>query len=166
MVFSKVVDMIMTKEIRRKEEGPSASASALNVESGDKNRYRGNQRGKSKSGNGRSKSRNHQYNKGKNINVECWNCGKMGHFKSECRGSKKESNKQANANVVSNDSDDALICSMESETKSWVLDLRLHSMLPQTSKCLRTMPQEIWERCISAMIRCATSLVKEQYKSN
>ena len=37
MVFSEVVDMIMTEEIRRKEEGPPTPATTLNMENRDRN---------------------------------------------------------------------------------------------------------------------------------
>jgi acyl-activating enzyme 14 len=63
LAFQQVVDMIMTQEIRMREEGLGASSSALNMEGREsRNRNRNkNQRGKSKS-RGRSKSKNHQCN--------------------------------------------------------------------------------------------------------
>jgi hypothetical protein len=63
LAFQQVVDMIMTQEIRMREEGSGASSSALNMESREsRNRNRNrNQQGRSKS-RGRSKSKNRQGN--------------------------------------------------------------------------------------------------------
>ena len=125
--FSQVVNMIMTEEIRMREEGFGAStSSALNMEGREsRNRNRNtNQRGRSKS-RGKSKSRyqvNYSGNQQRNKkDVECWNCGKKGHFSYECRSEKKDKGK-GSANCVSEESDDCLICSLESKTESWVLD--------------------------------------------
>ncbi|KAK1560861.1 hypothetical protein Q3G72_031677 [Acer saccharum] len=93
--FLVVVNMIMTEEIRMREEGFGASTSStLNME-GRESRNRNqntNQRGRSKS-RGKSKSRSEKKDKGK-----------------------------GSANCVSEESDDCLICSLESKTESWVLD--------------------------------------------
>ncbi|KAL5840609.1 hypothetical protein ACOSQ4_013217 [Xanthoceras sorbifolium] len=55
--FQEVVDMIMTEEIRRHEDGFGSESSALDMESKGRNRYRGNQIGKSKQGFARSGDR-------------------------------------------------------------------------------------------------------------
>ena len=119
--------MIMTEEIRMREEGFRAStSSALNMEGREsKNRNRNtNQWGRSKS-RSKSKSRyqvNYSGNQQRNKkDVECWNCGKKCHFSYECRSEKKDKGK-GSANCVSEESDDCLICSLESNTESWVLD--------------------------------------------
>jgi len=77
LAFQQVVDMIMTQEIRMREEGLGASSSALNME-GKESRNRNwnrDQRSRSKS-RGRSKSRNRQGNNSGNQqrskkNIEC-----------------------------------------------------------------------------------------------
>ncbi|KAK0593076.1 hypothetical protein LWI29_030396 [Acer saccharum] len=82
---SQVVNMIMTEEIRMREEGFGAStSSALNME-GRESRNRNqntNQQGISKS-RGKSKSRyqvNYSENQQRNKkDVECWNCGAVFH---------------------------------------------------------------------------------------
>ncbi|ONK72654.1 uncharacterized protein A4U43_C04F21640 [Asparagus officinalis] len=90
--FSEVVDMIMTGEIRRQEEGISSSGSALNFES------RGKNRNKNK---GNSRQRPNSRNE---------------------REPKKDKENKTEANIISGESDDALICLLESKTESWVLD--------------------------------------------
>ncbi|KAK0578941.1 hypothetical protein LWI29_018731 [Acer saccharum] len=114
-------------EIRMHEEGSGASSLALNME-GKKGRNKNqnrNQWGRSKS-RGRSKSKNRQGNNSGNQqrskkDIECWNCGKMGHYSSECRSAKKDDGKSS-ANCISEELDDYLIYSLESKTESWVLD--------------------------------------------
>lgn len=119
MVILEVVDMIM-EEIKRKEEGLSTLASILNVESRVRNTKTINvvdlspgMKDQNPKAIGTTKVK---------IMLNVGTIKKMRHFKSKCRVSKKENDWQANGNVMSNDSDDVLICSMESETKSWVLN--------------------------------------------
>ena len=74
--FDDVIGVILSKEMRRKSIGET-SGNALTI----KTRGRQRERGKSprncwKGRKGRSKSR---------ARVECWNCGKKGHFKKYCR---------------------------------------------------------------------------------
>ncbi len=107
--------------------GSGASSLALSMEgreSRNRNRNR-NQRGRSKS-RGKSKSRNRQGNNSGNQqrskkDIECWNCGKMGHYSSECKFGKKDDGKSS-ANCVSEEADDCLIYAFESKMESWVLD--------------------------------------------
>lgn len=47
----------------------------------------------------------------------------MGHYRSQYKDPKDDGDKESNANSVVDDSDDALIFSLESKLKSWVLDL-------------------------------------------
>ena len=126
--YADIRDLILNEEIRRKDSGePSNSGSALNVEARGRNSTRGYGRGRSKSRNGRSKSRNpRNFNNSQNQNnqkvIECWNCGKIGHYKNQCRAPEKAQENKTEANVVAEQQNDALICSMESKTESWVLD--------------------------------------------
>jgi hypothetical protein len=87
------------------------------------NRGRQKDRGKGlgnheKSRKGKSKSR-----LGK---IECWNCGKKGHMKKDCRAPKKQRDgkKERNqeANVIGDVLKDALILSVDNIYKSWVVD--------------------------------------------
>ena len=82
MKFDDVRDLVLSEEIRRRELGESSSSSVLHTESRGRNSTRGNGRDKSKAR--RSKSRNHCSSHNSKI-IECWNCGKTGHFKNQCR---------------------------------------------------------------------------------
>ena len=81
----------------------------LNIESRDRNQKKGNEGNKSKSRNDRSKSKSSQHHSKKDI--ECWNCGKNGHYKNECRVAKNDKNgdSKTSANVVLKELDDVLI---------------------------------------------------------
>ena len=97
--FDDVFGVIISKEMRRKSIGET-SGNALTMES--RGTSPGN-RGKSKKG--RSKSR---FGK-----IECWNCGKKGHLKKDCRSPKNKGDKQYETtqeeNVVGGALQDALI---------------------------------------------------------
>ena len=71
-------DLILAEEIRRRDVGEtSGSSSALNLET----RGRGNDRNSNR---GRSKFRNSNRNRSKSRSsqqIQCWNCGKTGHFR-------------------------------------------------------------------------------------
>ena len=94
--YNDIRDLILTKEIRRRDAGEtSRSGSALNL----KTRGRGNDRNSNR---GRSKSRNSNWNKSKSRSgqqVQCWNCGKTGHFRRQCKSPKKK-NEDDSANAV------------------------------------------------------------------
>jgi hypothetical protein len=80
--FDDVVGVILSEEMRWKRTGET-SGNALNMENRGRQKDRG--KGSRNCGNsrkGRSKSR-----LGK---IECWNCGKKGHLKKECRAPKKQ----------------------------------------------------------------------------
>ena len=123
--FDDVVSTIMTEEIRNRSNGVSTSTSALNVESRGRDSNRSGGRNRFKSRNGRSQSRNPKNSNNSNQNqkvIECWNCGKTGHYKNQCRSPKKEKEGKTEANIVAEETDDALICSLENKSESWVLD--------------------------------------------
>ncbi|KAL5774629.1 hypothetical protein ACOSP7_012186 [Xanthoceras sorbifolium] len=118
--------MILTKEIRMQPYNESTLGSALNVENRGRNSNRGNRRGKSayrsKSKTKRSKSRNPK-NFQSSKTVECWKCGKIGHYKNQCKSRKNDDEVKAEANVASTfGTNDVLIYSLESKEESWVLD--------------------------------------------
>ena len=81
----------------------------------EKGRNPGN-RGKSK--NGRSKSRFRK--------IECWNYGKKGHLKKDCRAPKKKGERKQEttqeANVIGDVLQDALILALDNTSDYWVVD--------------------------------------------
>ncbi|RVX10708.1 Retrovirus-related Pol polyprotein from transposon TNT 1-94 [Vitis vinifera] len=94
--YNDIRDLILAEEIRRRYAGETSGSSfALNLET----RGRGNDRN---SNQGRSKSRNSNRNISKSRSsqqVQCWNCGKTGHFKRQCKNPKKK-NEDDSANIV------------------------------------------------------------------
>ena len=94
--YNDIRDLILAEEIRRKDAGESSgSGSALNLET----RGRGNDRNSNRD---RSKSRNSNRNRSKSRSgqqVQCWNCGKTGHFRNQCKSPKKK-NGDDSANSV------------------------------------------------------------------
>ena len=86
----------MAEEICRRDAGEtSRSGSTLNLEIRDKGNDRNSNRGRLKSRNSnrnRSKSRSGQQ-------VKCWNYGKTGHFRRQCKSPKKK-NEDDFANAV------------------------------------------------------------------
>uniref|UniRef100_A0A803MH37 CCHC-type domain-containing protein n=1 Tax=Chenopodium quinoa TaxID=63459 RepID=A0A803MH37_CHEQI len=126
--FDDVRDLVLSEEIRRRESGESSSYSILHTESRGRNLIRRNERGRSNY-RGQSRDRRSKSRKPNNFQnsktVECWNCGKIGHYKNQCKGTPKGKEVKAEANVTSTgEGDDALICSLESKEESWVLDSR------------------------------------------
>ncbi|WVZ16376.1 hypothetical protein V8G54_009358 [Vigna mungo] len=118
--FDDVRDLILSEEIRRKESGESSTSSVLHTESRGRSSNKGYGRGRSKER--RSNSKNHRsFQNSKTI--ECWNCGKVGHYKNQCKSARKNHEDKAEANVASTSGgEDALICSLENKEESWVLD--------------------------------------------
>ena len=116
--YNDIRDLILAEEIRRRDAGEtSGSGSALNLET----RGRSNDRN---SNQGRSKSKNSNRNKSKSRSgqqVQCWNCGKTGHFRNQCKSPKKK-NGDDSANVVTEEIQDALLIAVDSPLDDWVLD--------------------------------------------
>lgn len=98
----------------------SSSSSVLYTKERGRNSTRGYGRGKSKDR--RSKSRNHRSFNNSKI-IECWNCGKKGHYKNQCRLPPKNQEVKDEANIASTSrGEDTLICSLENKEEYWVLD--------------------------------------------
>ncbi|VFQ71589.1 unnamed protein product [Cuscuta campestris] len=95
-----------SEDIRRRSSRDSSSA-LLSTEG----RGRRNKRG-SNSGRGKSQSKHRE-------GIVCWDCKQTGHFRSQCPNGKKEVN---TTESCSDNSDDVLICSVESSIDSWVMD--------------------------------------------
>jgi hypothetical protein len=114
---------ILSHVTMKKADDKSTSGSALNVESRGRNSYKGSGHGRLKSRTGRSKSRypRNSNSQSNSKTIECWNCGKTGHYKNQCKAPKKEA-KHNSANVVANGAQEALILSVDSPLDSWVLD--------------------------------------------
>jgi len=84
--FDDVIGVILSEEMRRKSTGET-SGNALTMESRRRQKERGKSQGnRGKSKTGRSKSRLEK--------IECWNCGKKGHLKKDCRSLKKKGDGQ------------------------------------------------------------------------
>ena len=109
------------EEVHRKDFG---EASTLNLTLNVDNRRRSSEinlnkgdRNQGKSKNGRGKSKNGR-------NLECWNCGKTGHMKKNCRALRKNKDKNNDTtNVVTDKVSNALILSVDDSYDSSVIDL-------------------------------------------
>jgi hypothetical protein len=116
--FDDVVGVILSEEMRRKSTGET-SGNALNME----NRGRQKDRGKGPVNCGNSRKIRSKFRLGK---IECWNYGKRGHLKKDCRSPKKQRDEQQErnreANVTSDVLQDALILSVDNISESWVVD--------------------------------------------
>jgi hypothetical protein len=87
------------------------------------NRGRQKDRGKGSGNRGNSRKGRSKSRLGK---IECWNCGKKGHLKKDCRAPKKQRDGQQErnheANVIGDVLQDALILSVDNISKPWVVD--------------------------------------------
>jgi hypothetical protein len=115
--FDDVVGVILSKEMHRKTS--ETSGNALNME----NKGRQKDRGKGSRNRGNSRKGRSKSILGK---IECWNCGKKGHLKKDCRAPKKQRDgqqeKNQEANVTGDVLQDALILSIDNIFESWVVD--------------------------------------------
>ena len=116
--YNDIQDLILAKKIHRRDAGEtSRSSSALNLET----RGRGNDK---KSNRGRSKSKNSNRNRSKSRlgqQIQCWNYGKTGHFRNQCKSPKKK-NGDDSAYDVTEEVQDALLLAVDSPLDDWVLD--------------------------------------------
>ena len=70
----------------------------------------------------KSKKFNRNRNKSRSgQQVQCWNCGKTGHFRRQCKSHKKK-NEDDSANAVIEKVQDALLLAVDSPLDNWVLD--------------------------------------------
>ena len=53
--------------------------------------------------------------------MQCWNCGKTGHFRRQCKSPKKK-NEDDYANAITEEVQDALLLAADSPLDDWVLD--------------------------------------------
>ena len=111
--FNDVRDLVLSEEIRRRESGETSNSSALHTESRGRTSERNSNRGRSKSRRGKSRWGKKDFN--------CYNCGKKGHFKKECRALKKDIGAQESAHVTE-EAGDVMILSINSPIESWILD--------------------------------------------
>ena len=103
--YNDIRDLIMAEEIRKRDAGETSGfGSALNLETKGRGNNRDSNRDRSKSINSnrnRSKSRSGQQ-------VQCWNCGKIYHFRNQCKSPKKK-NDDDSGNAVTNEVQDVLL---------------------------------------------------------
>ena len=117
--YNNIRDLILAEEIRRRDASKTLGfGSALNLET----RGRGNDRNSNWD---RSKSRNSNRNRSKSRSgqqAQCQNCGKIDHFRRQCKSLKKK-NEDDSTNAVTEDVQDALLFAVDSLLDDWVLDL-------------------------------------------
>jgi hypothetical protein len=114
--YEDVRDLVLGEEVHRKNaDETSGSGVALNPEEMGRGQEKNSGKGRSKSRKGRSKSKFGRQ-------PECWNCGKTGHFKKNCRELKKKTDGDSANIMVTKEVQDALLLSIDSPLVSWVLD--------------------------------------------
>jgi hypothetical protein len=117
--FDDVVGVILSEEMRQKNKGET-SDNVLNME----NMGRQKDRGKGSRNHGNSRKGRSKYRLAK---IKCWNCGKKGYLKKDCKAPKKQKygqqEKNQEANVIGDVLQDALILFVDNISESWVVDL-------------------------------------------
>lgn len=122
--MEQVTSCLFNEETRKKSQGSTHQEALVTQERGrGKNRKGGKARNKS-----RGKSSNRK-------DVECWNCGKKGHYKHECRKAKndkkgKGKEDESDSTAVASDGDMVVILSVDhdicltatSQDTNWVID--------------------------------------------
>ncbi|CAA0840639.1 Unknown protein, partial [Striga hermonthica] len=78
--FDDVQNLVLSEEIRRRESGEPSTSSVLHTESRGRISTKESRHIKSKGR--RSRSRNHRSSQNSK-SIECWNCGKTGHYKNQ-----------------------------------------------------------------------------------
>ncbi|CAA0822017.1 Unknown protein, partial [Striga hermonthica] len=76
--FDDVQNLVLSEEIRRRESGEPSTSSVLHTKSRGRSSTKESRHIKSKGR--RSRSRNHRSSQNSK-SIECWNCGKTGHYK-------------------------------------------------------------------------------------
>jgi hypothetical protein len=114
--YEDVMDLVLGEEVSKKDASEtSGSGAALNLEEKGRGHESNSGKDRSKSRKGRSKSKFRRQ-------PECWNCGKTGHFKKNCRELKKKTDGDSANIMVTKEVQDALLLSIDSPLVSWVLD--------------------------------------------
>ena len=114
--FIDIRNAILEEEVRRKDYGEASTSNlVLNVDNKGRRFERNSNKGnvnRGKSNNGRGKSRSYR-------NLKCWNGGKTGHLRKNCRALRKNKDKNNDVvNVVTDDVRDALILSVDDSCDS------------------------------------------------
>lgn len=123
LTFEGIRDLILGEDVRRRNSGESSSEQ-LNAVRGRKNNRGSGSRNRRRS---QSRTRN---------DVTCWNCKEVGHFRNQCPKDKKEVNV-----AVDHSDDDVLICSVESNVDSWVMDSGASFHATHSREALRNLKE-------------------------
>lgn len=123
LTFEGIRDLILGEDVRRRNSGESSSEQLNAV------RGRRNNRGSGSGNRRRSQSRTRN-------DVTCWNCKEVGHFRNQCPKDKKEVNV-----AVDHSDDDVLICSVESNVDSWVMDSGASFHATHSREALRNLKE-------------------------
>ncbi|KAL8144221.1 hypothetical protein V2J09_017253 [Rumex salicifolius] len=105
-------------------ESWNATVTSVSSSSGSSTRGNGHRRSNNHSRSRDKKSRStNPNNSSSSKTIECWNCGKTGHYKNQCRSAPKNQETKTEVNITSSvEKDNVLICSLESKKESWVID--------------------------------------------